>query len=108
MVLPHEISGFDRALCYAEYATIIFQKIEMDSSVSILVGFSHHGILILQHSMVYLIKFFHRYMSIFQLPYFPEFYLSWKDYELLDHLFRNSSNSDKEAYKFTFGKPGKY
>ncbi|XP_065213576.1 epoxide hydrolase 4-like [Planococcus citri] len=46
------------------------------------------------------------YMFLFQLPYFPELLLEFKDLEIFDKVFKGFSHDDIEAYKFTFGKSG--
>ncbi|XKL64990.1 hypothetical protein PGB90_005076 [Kerria lacca] len=46
------------------------------------------------------------YTVFFQIPYFPELYFSLKDFRMMDYVLFFLNEKEKEAYKFTFGKPG--
>lgn len=55
----------------------------------------------------------YRYIFFFQLPYLPELYLRIKDLAQINKCYTSTKNpspyteEDVEAYKFTFGKPGR-
>ena len=46
-------------------------------------------------------------MFFFQLPYFPEYFLSFADYGSVDQTFKkNGTEDDIEAYKWSLSQPG--
>lgn len=71
----------------------------------------------MKNNLIIILNFFllfNRYLYFFQIPYLPEIFLRMQDLKFLNVIFRTKkqispySEEDKEAYRFTFGKPGKY